>query len=192
MAFRIWLSSFSIVRKVHPCCCLFLCFIPFVLLFRHSVVSDSLWPHGLQHARLPCPSLSSEVCSDSCPLNWWCHPTISSSVFLFSSCPQSFPASGIFPMSWLFISGGQGIGASALASVLPMNIQGWFSWGLTGLISLLCKGLSGVFSNTTVESINSSGLSLLYGPALTSIHDYWKNKALTIQTFVSKVMSLLF
>ena len=169
MAFRIWLSSFSIVRKVHPCCCLFLCFIPFVLLFRHSVVSDSLWPHGLQHARLPCPSLSSEVCSDSCPLNWWCHPTISSSVFLFSSCPQSFPASGIFPMSWLFISGGQGIGASALASVLPMNIQGWFSLGLTPLISLLSQEFPPI---PQFKNINSWTLSLLYGSTLTPIYDY--------------------
>ena len=105
----------------------------------HSlVVSDSLWPHGLQHTRLP--SLSPGVCSSSCPLNWWCHPTISSSALLFSSCPQSFLASGSFPVSHLFASGGQSIGASTL--VLPMNIQVWFPLGLIGLISLLSKGLS--------------------------------------------------
>ena len=95
------------------------------LLFSHSVVSDSLWPHGLQHSRLPCPSLSPRVCSNSWSLSRWCHPTISSSVTLFS-CLQSFLASGPFPMSWLFASGGQSIGASALASVLPVNIQSWF------------------------------------------------------------------
>ena len=101
-----------------------------------SVVSNSWWHHGLQHARLPCPSLSPQACSNSYPLNQWYHPTISSSVAPFSSCPQSFPASGSFPVSKLFISGGQSIGDSALASVLPMNIQGWFPLGLTGLVSL--------------------------------------------------------
>ena len=114
-------------------------------------MSNSLWPPGLQHTRLTCPSLYPGVCSDSYPLSRWCHPTISSSVIPFSSCPQSFPASGSFPMSWLFASGGQSVGASALVSVLPMNIQGWFPLGLTGLISLLSKGLSGVFSSTTVR-----------------------------------------
>ena len=124
---------------------------------------------------LPCPSLSPRVCSNSCPLNWWCHPTISSSVTPFSSCLQSFPASGSFPVSRLFTSGGQSIGASASASVLPMNIQHWFLLGLTGLISFLSKGLSRVFARTQFESINSLALSLLYGPALTSVHEYWKN-----------------
>ena len=119
------------------------------LLSSHSVTSNSLQPHGLLLARLPSPSLSPGVCSDSCPLNPWCHPTISSSVAPFSSCLQSFPASGSFPVSWLFTSGGQSIGTSALASVLPMNIQGWFPLGLIGLISLLSKGLSRVFSSTT-------------------------------------------
>ena len=104
------------------------------LLFSHSVVSDSLQPHGLQHTRLPCHSLSPRVYSNSCPLGQWCHPTMSSSVIPFSSCLQSFPASGFSPMSWLFTSGGQSIAASA--SVLPMNIQNWFPLGLTGLISL--------------------------------------------------------
>ena len=112
-------------------------------------MSDSLWSHGLQHAWLPCPSLFLGICSQSCPLIWWCHPTISSSVIPFS-CLQSFPASGSFPMSQFFTSGGQSIGTSASASVLPMNIQGWFPLGLTGLISLLSKGLSRVSSRTTV------------------------------------------
>ena len=122
-----------------------------VVLFSHSVVSDSLWPHGLQYTRLPCPSLSPRVCSNSCPLSQWRHPTISSSVTPFSSCPQSFPISGSFPMSWLSISGGQSIGVSASTSVIPMNIQGWFPLGLTSLILLLSKGLSKVFSGTTVR-----------------------------------------
>ena len=112
---------------------------------------DSLWPHELQHTRLPCPPLSPGVCSNSCPLRRWCHPTILSSVILCSSSHQSFPASGSFLMSWLFASGGQSIGASAAATVLPMNIQGWFPLGWTGLISLQSKGLSRVFSNTTVQ-----------------------------------------
>ena len=107
-------------------------------------------PHELQHVRLPCPSLSPGVSSDSCPLSWWCHPTISSSVTPFSSCPQSFLASESFPMSWLFVWVGQSIGASVSASVLPMNIQDWFPLGLIGLISCLSKGLSRVFSSTTV------------------------------------------
>ena len=111
-----------------------------LLLFNCQVMSNSLQPHGLQHTIPPCPSPSLRVCSSSCPLNPWCHPTISSSVTLFSSCLQYFPASGSFLMSQLFESGGQSIGASA--SVLPMNIQGWFPLGFTGLISLLSKGLS--------------------------------------------------
>ena len=121
------------------------------MLFSCYVVSYSLQPHGLQHARLPCLSPSPRVCSNSCPLSQWCHPTISSSVTPFSSCPQSFPASRSFPMSWLFASGSQSIGASASAAVLPMNIQDWFPLGLTGLISLQPKGLSRVFSNVTVQ-----------------------------------------
>ena len=113
-------------------------------------MSDSLWPHELQHARLLCPSPFPEVFPSSCPVNHWCHPTISSSVNLFSLCLQSFPASGSFPMSRLLSSGGQSIGASALTSDLPMNIQGWFSLGLTCLNYLLSKGLSRVFSSTTI------------------------------------------
>ena len=129
--------------------------------FSHSVVSDSLWPHGLQHARLPCPSPAPEVYSNSCPSSQWCHPTISSSVILFSSCLQCFPASGTFPMSQFFTSGGQSIGVSALASVLPMNIHDWFPLGWTGLISLQSKGLSRVFSNTTVPKHQLFGTQLL-------------------------------
>ena len=114
-------------------------------------MSDSLWHHGWQHARLPCPSLSPRVCSGSCPLSWWCSLTISSSAASFSTSFQSRPASGSFPVSQLFTSGGQRIQASASASVLLMNIQGWLPLGLTGLISLQSKGLSRVFSSTTVQ-----------------------------------------
>ena len=122
-----------------------------LLLFSHSVVSDYSQSHGLQHTRLPCPSPSPGACSDSCPLSQWYHPTISSSVVPFSSHLQAFPASGSFPMSQFFASGGQSIGVSASASVLPMNIQDWFPLGLTDWISLLSKGLSRVFSSTTVQ-----------------------------------------
>ena len=121
------------------------------LLFSHSVMFDFLWLHGLQHTRPPCPSASPRVFSNSCALSWWCHPTISSSVVPFSSYLQSFPASGSFPVRWLFALGGQSFGASVSASVLPMNIQDWFPLGLTGLISLQSRGLSGVFSSTTVQ-----------------------------------------
>ena len=119
------------------------------LQFSRSVVSEFFWPHGLQHARLPCPSSSPGACSNSRPSSWWCHPTILSSVISFSSHLQSFPASGTFSMSQLFASGGQSIGASASASVLPMNIQDWFPLELTGWISLQSKGLSRVFCSTT-------------------------------------------
>ena len=112
--------------------------------FTRSVMSDSLWPHGLQPAKLPCPSPTPGAYSNSCPLSWWCHPTISSSVFPFFSRLQSFLSSGSFQMSQFFTSGGQSIGVSASASVLPMNIQGWFLLGLMGLMSLQSKGLSRV------------------------------------------------
>ena len=114
-------------------------------------MSNSLQPHTLQHTRLACPSLSPGVCSESCPLSWWCHLIVSSSVVPFSSCPQSFPASRSFPMSWLFTSDCQNNGASASASVLPMSIQSWFPLGLTGLISFLSRGLSRVFTSITVR-----------------------------------------
>ena len=119
--------------------------------FSHSVVSDSLRPYKLQHAMPPCLSPTPWVDPNPCPSSWWCHPTISSSVIPFSSCPQSFPASGSFQMSQLFISGGQRIEVSASTSVLPMNTQDWSSLGWTDWISLQSKGLSGVFSNTTVQ-----------------------------------------
>ena len=138
-------------------------------------MSDSLWPHELQHARPPCPSPPPRVHPNPCPLSWWCHPAISSSVIPFSSCPQSLPASEAFPMSQLFAWGGQSIGVLALASVLPKNTQGWSPLEWTGWISLQSKGLSRVFSNTTVKSINSLVLSFLYSLTLTSIHDYWKD-----------------
>ena len=119
--------------------------------FSRSVVSDCLWPHEPQHARPPCPSPTPGVHSDSCPLCRWCHPAISSSVVPFSSCPQSLPPSESFPMSQLFTWGGQSTGVSALASVLPKNTQGWSPSEWTGWISLQSKGLSRVFSNTTVQ-----------------------------------------
>ena len=152
--------------------------------------SNSVWPHGLQRIRIPCPSLSPRVCSDSCSLNWWCHPTTKSSVTLFSSSPQFFPASGSFSMSHFLISSGQSIGASA--SVLPMNTQDWFSLGLTGFISSLRRDSQESSPAQQFKGIDSLVLSLLYGPTLISIHDYWKTVALTIWTFISKVMSLIF
>ena len=124
---------------------------PETLQFSRSVESDSLQPHGLQPTRLPCPSPTPRACSNSCPSSWWCHPIISSSVVPFFSCLQSFPALRSFPVSQFFTSGGQSIGVSVSASVLPMNIQDWFPLGWTGLISLQSKGLSRVFSNTTVQ-----------------------------------------
>ena len=123
-------------------------------------MSDSLQPHRLQHVRLPCPSLSPRAYSNVCPLRWWCHPTVSSSVVPFSSCPQSFPASGSFPVSQHFTSGGQSIGASASATVLAMNIQGSFPLGLTGCISLLSKGLSRAFSTIWKHQFFSTQPSL--------------------------------
>ena len=128
--------------------------------FSRSVVSDSSRPHDLQHARPPCPSPTPRVHPNPCPLNRWCHPTISSSVIPFSSCPQSFPVSGSFQMSQLFTSGGQNIGVSASASVLPMNTQDWSPLVWTGWISLQYKGLSRVFSNTTVQKHQFFGTEL--------------------------------
>ena len=157
--------------------------------FTHSVMSHSLRLHELQHARLPCSSTAPRACSNSCPSSWWCHLTISSSVS-FSSCLPSFPASGSFPMSQFLTSGGQSVGASA--SVLPMYIQSWFPLGLTGLI-LQSKGLSRVFSNTTVQKHQffSAHLSLWPNSHIhTGLQE--KNIALTKWTFVGKVMSLLF
>ena len=145
------------------------------LLFSHSVGSKSLRPRGLQHTRLPCPSPSPRVCSNSCPLSWWCHPAISSSVAPFSFCLQPFPASGSFQMSQFFTADGQSVEASVAASVLPMNIRVWFPLGLTGLISLQSKDSQESSPAPQVECISSLVLSRFCCPALTSIHDYWKN-----------------
>ena len=161
-------------------------------------MSDSLWSHGLQHARLPCPSPSPRSCSNSCTLIRWCHLTISSSVVPFSSCLQSFPVSGSFLMSWLFPSCGQSIRASA--SVPPMNIQDWFPLGLTGLISLQSKGLSRIFLNTTGQKHQFLGAQLseivISGSQKVQLsHPYMttgKTITLTIWTFVGKVIFLLF
>ena len=153
-------------------------------------MSNSLWPHRLPHTRLLCPALSPGVCSESCPLSQRCHPTISSSLAPFS-CLQFFPASRSFPMSQFFASGGQNI-ASALASVLPMNIQGWFPLGLIGLISLLSKGFSRVFSSNNLKTSflwhSAYFMVQVSHPCLTT----GKTIALTLQTFVCKVIFLLF
>ena len=153
-------------------------------------MSHSLWPHGLQQARFPCPSPSPGAFSNSCLSSWWCHPTISSSVIPFS-CLQSFPASGPFPVSQFFTSVGQSIGVSASASVLPMNIKNWFPLQVTDWNLLAVQGtLKSLFQH------HSSKASILWRSAFfivqfTSIHDYWKTIALTGWTFVGKVMSLL-
>ena len=145
-------------------------------------MSNSLQPHRLQHTRLSCLSSSPRVFSNSCLLSQQCHPAISFSVVPFSSCHQSFPYSRPFPNIWLFGSGNQHIGASALASIFPMNIQGWFLLRFTGLISLLLKELSRVFSSTTVRKHRFFGLSLLYGTILTSVPDDWKTHILMTTT----------
>ena len=143
--------------------------------FSHSVTSDSLQPHESQHTRPPCPSPTPGVHSNPCPLCRWCHPTFSSSVIPFSSCPQSCPASGSFPMSLFFVSGAQSTGVSTSASVLPMNIQDWFPLGWTGWSPCSLRDPQESSPIPQFKSINSSALSFLYGPTLTSIHDYWKN-----------------
>ena len=151
--------------------------------FSCSVISDSLWPHDLQHTRFPCPSPTPRACSNSCPLSQWCHPTISSSFIPFSSCLQSFPASRSFPVSQFFALGVQSIGVSASASVLPMNIQDWFPLGWTGWISFIYKRLSRVFSNTTIQKHQflSTHLSLWSNSHMTN----GKIIVLTRQTFVN-------
>ena len=163
------------------------------MLLNCDVGEDSWESHGLQHARLPCPSPNPGACSNSCPSRRCCHPAISSSVIAFSSCLQSFPASGSFPMSQLFAQGGQRIRASASTSVIPAIIQGWFPLGLPGLIFLLSKGLSRGLSSTTVQKHQFFGTQ----PSSWSnshIHTWLleKNTVLTIWAFVSKVTSLLF
>ena len=162
----------------------------YIAQFSHSVMSNSLQPHEPQHTRPPCPSPTPRVHPNPCPLCQWCHPTISSSVDPFSSCPQSFPASGSFQMSQLFTSGGQSIGVSASTSVLPMNSQDWSPLGWINWISLQSKGLSRVFSNTTVQKHQHSAFFIVQ-----LSHSYMttgKTIALTRRTFVDKVMSLLF
>ena len=156
-------------------------------------MSDSWRSHGLQYARLPCPSLSPGIFSVSCPLCWWCHPTTLPSVTTFSSCPQSFPASRSFPISQLFASGDQSIGASTLATVLPMNIQSWFPLGLTGLISFAVQEtLKGLLQHHSLKA------SILWQPAFLIVQlsqpyvNTGETIALTIWTFVSKVMTLIF
>ena len=156
-------------------------------------MSDSLRPWGLQNTRLPCPSLSPGVYSSSCSLGQWCHLNISSSAALFSFCHQSFPASGSFPMSQLFASGGQNIGVSASASVLPINIQDCFPLGRIGWISLLSKGLSRVFLSTTSLKASVPRCSVFFIAQLSHLYmTTVKTIVLTIWTFVSKVMSQLF
>ena len=154
-----WMGTFSVL----------------VVQFSCSVVCYSLWPHGLQHTRLPCPSPTPGACSNLCPLSQWCHPTILSSFFPFSSCLHSFPASGSLQTSQFFTSGGQRIGVSASASVLPMNNQDWFP--LDGLVgSPRSPRDSQEFSPTPqFKGINSLALCFPYSPTLTSIHDCWKN-----------------
>ena len=152
----------------------------------------TLWLHGPQHARPPCPAPSPRACPSSCPWSRWCYPTISYSATLSSFSLQSFPSSGSLPMSRLFATGGQSIGASASVSVLPMSIQGWFPW-LMDLISLLSKGLSRVFSSTTVQTLSILWRSAFFMVQL--LHPYMtteKTIALTRRIFVSKVISLLF
>ena len=160
------LASYSMVKswiqlekKKLNCHCLQIPYISSVQ-FSHSVMSDSLWPHESQHARPSCPSPTPGVHSNSRPSNRWCHPAISSAVVPFSSCPQSLPASGSFPMSQLFACSGQSTGVSASASFLPMNTQDWSALGWTGWISLQSKGLSRVFSNTTVQKHQFFGTQL--------------------------------
>ena len=139
--------------------------------FSCSVISDSLRPHGLQHTRPPCPSPTPRVYSNSCALSQWCHPTISSSVVRFSSCLQSFPATGSSPMCQFFASGGWSIGVSASTSVLPMNIQDWFPLGLTSWVFFQSKGLSRVFSNTTVQK-HQFFCAQLYSQSNSHIHTW--------------------
>ena len=172
MVLPFWIFHFSLIREAN------IKQIITSVQFSCSVVSDSLWPHEPQHARPPCPSPTPGVHSDSRPWSQWGHPAISSSVVSFSSCPQSLPASESFPMSQLFAWGGQSTGVSALALFLPKNTQDWSPLEGTGWISLQSKGLSRVFSNTTVKNINSSVLSFLHSPTLASIHNHWKKYSL--------------
>ena len=169
------LSSFTFLKRLFSSS--LLSDISSVSQFSHSVMSNSLWPQELQHTRPPCPSPTPRVYPNSCPLSWWCHLSISSSVIPFFSCLQSFPMSGSFQMSQLFVSGGQNVGVSASTSVLPMNTQDRFSLGWTRWIFLQSKDSRESSPPPQFKSI-SSALSFLYSPNLTSIHDYWKNCSL--------------
>ena len=162
--------------------------------FSHNVVSDSLWPFGLQHTRLPCPSLSPRISSNSCTLSWWCYPSISSSATTLLLLHSIFPSIRVFSNEYALQLGHQSIGASASATVFPMNAQGWFPLGLTGLISLQSKGLSRVLSSNTIQKHQFFGAQ---PSSWSNSHIYLymtsgKTIALTIQTFVGKVMFLLF
>ena len=148
-----------------------------LLFFNHKVMFKSSLPHWLQHIRVSCPLPPPRVCPNSCPLHWLCHPAISSSVALFSFCPSIFPAPRSFPMNWLFTSGGQNIGASTSASVLPMNFQGWCPLGLTSLISLLSKELSRVFYSNTVQKHQFFSIHSSLWSSSHNVHDYWKDFA---------------
>ena len=177
MAICVWALT---VRK-YDCICVRVVHFRAHCMSEHECVCCSvlkscvtLRPHGMQHARPPCPSPSPWACSNSCPSSRWCHPTLSSSVIPFS-CPQSFPASGSFPLCQLFVSGGQKTGVSAWASVLPINIQSWFPLGLTGLISFQSKRPSRVFSSITIQKYQFLSTQPSLCPTLTSILDYWKN-----------------
>ena len=177
-----WLSDWTELNAEFLTCC----FCSVAKLF------PTLQIHGLQHARLPCPSLSPWVCSNSYPLSRWCHLTISTSAAPFPFCFQSFSASGSFPLSWLFALGGQSTGASASASVFPLNIEGWFPLGFDWFDLLAVWRTLKSSPTPQFKGINSSALSLLYGPPLTSTHDYWKNHSFDYTDFVGRVMSLLF
>ena len=159
-----------------------------LLLFSRQVMSGFLWPPGLQHARPPCTSPSLRVCPSSRLLNWWCHPSISSSITLFSFCLSIFPRIRVFSNELAVCIRCQSIGTLASASVIPVSIQGWFPLGLTDLISLLSKGLSRVFSNTTIQKASC----LLYGPTLTSVYDYWEDHSLDSYGLLSAKWYLCF
>ena len=162
-----------------------------MLLFSHSVVSDSTQPPGWQHARLPCPS-SPRICSNSCPLNQCCYLSISSPAALFSFCLQSFPAWQSFSMSQFFESESQSIRAWASGSVLPINIQGWFPIEMTGLVSLQTKGLSRVFSSTTIQKYQLVGAQSSLWSNTHICNDYWKNQCVDYTDFCWQVMSFIF
>ena len=165
--------------------------------FSHSVMSDSLWPHESQHARPPCPSQTPRVYSNSCPLSGWCHPTISSSVFPFSSCPQSFPASGSFPVGWFFESGSQSLAISPSASVLPANIQDWFPLGLTGWItshfsnSVFRISLRSLFVHLLAYVLLSISMSTIFHPGNSDLSLWYPGTAVSVFFYIYPLQALL-